>query len=880
MAEIPEVDDERATRMKALQMADLGTARREHISTVDRPNKLHRMNIEQIEATRDSNRKGTEAYSLAEANRDKLNSWATYHETLDENLDSEKLEPLLDGQTHRMALEAKVKGSILEDLANSNRGKKATRGALKSGRGGGAAGARGRGAAIHSYALRSGSLGRGDMTKSDPRRLTPPSFPPETKAPIAPLPQKLSDPSKDCNNPPISRGRPERKRYGVQRNLPPVTKARRPVFAAPPNVNFESLLADGDDFMAAVSNVQIHAAGKPTELPTVPKGDEPPDKNTGTDMASVLPTPQVCPTPSPPQVVRQSPPPPAQCRVETTAPPQSGLAAAPPVVTPTPAAPLRIDVFTNPPENRDGQGTDSASIKTDHGFGSYLPQPQRTTRSEDYGADDLFLCTSPEQPFAAQIDKYGYKFEEANVGASLLDISDEPEEPEHATTQTIQSTPQTRPGFTEVKLKEELNAAKQELLKLTKLLSNQSILDPDVIIYLQERKNRLEEDLAVENAPEVGKSASQTFKPKNAQSLQAPPSLSQSVAPPTTEQKSATLNTLSDTTNGNVVDPFVLSTSQTLKREPEVSERNDLKAQENISSTFNQRVAYDIPGITISQPQATFPHGVPLIIGDHLLPGRPMKSESSWPNAESQSKQYEPNQKCPTTFTPTATFTGAYHFGNNQASAFNGPFQFTYPPAPGVTSISALPPFSAPVSAAVPDTNNEPAVIDYTVPIAPKSRFKMRDAPQFPITAATMQYYSGSLTAQQLKPHASPARKTNENINPVTNFTTSQPIEPGQKFSEHSRNSSSSLSPVASTFRPLPPGRGSIPFAFGASNSGRSTPSHHSRFSSTAPEGPREPKNVFVAEMAKRGVSVSGVPVNNAPVERKKNGMESSKYAH
>lgn len=74
---------------------------------------------------------------------------------------------------------------------------------------------------------------RGDVTKSDPNRLNPPVFT-STKKALSPLPQKPLDPSKDCNNPPATRGRADRKRYGSSRNLPPVTKARRPVFAAPP----------------------------------------------------------------------------------------------------------------------------------------------------------------------------------------------------------------------------------------------------------------------------------------------------------------------------------------------------------------------------------------------------------------------------------------------------------------------------------------------------------------------------------------------------------------------------------------------------------------------------------------------------------------------
>lgn len=68
-------------------------------------------------------------------------------------MDAENLDPLLDGQTHRLALEAKIKGTNLDNPASSGRGKKATRGALHSGRGGGVTGSRGRGGIRYAYSL-------------------------------------------------------------------------------------------------------------------------------------------------------------------------------------------------------------------------------------------------------------------------------------------------------------------------------------------------------------------------------------------------------------------------------------------------------------------------------------------------------------------------------------------------------------------------------------------------------------------------------------------------------------------------------------------------------------------------------------------------------
>lgn len=59
------------TRIKA----DLGTARREYISTSDIPNKNHRVSQAQVEAQRASNIPGSESHRLAETNQSQLNAW-------------------------------------------------------------------------------------------------------------------------------------------------------------------------------------------------------------------------------------------------------------------------------------------------------------------------------------------------------------------------------------------------------------------------------------------------------------------------------------------------------------------------------------------------------------------------------------------------------------------------------------------------------------------------------------------------------------------------------------------------------------------------------------------------------------------------------------
>ncbi|EFQ98740.1 hypothetical protein MGYG_01758 [Nannizzia gypsea CBS 118893] len=876
MAEASDTGNERAQRMKALQMADLGTARREHISTVDRPNKLHRIGIRQIEATRDSNRKGTEAYNLAETNREKLNSWATYHETLEENIDAENLEPLLDGQTHRMALEARIKGTNLDYPVSASRGKKATRGALHSGRGGGFAGTRGRGGTTHYPNTRSG-----DITRSDPNRLSPPSIPTANKAALAPLPQKPLDPSKDCNNPPTFRGRADKKRYGVSRNVPPVTKARRPVFAAPPSINFESLLADGDDFMAAVTGVQFATVAKPAQSPTPSKATEAPIKDL--DVSPVPPMSQGCPESSTdlPKDATETSPQRTQSEVKVAAPFKPKVGAAASATNLMPVAPLRIDVFTNPSEIRNSQGADAVPLKTDHGFGSYLPQPQHPTGTDDHDADDLFLCASPEAPAAAHIEKDNYKTKGSNVGTSLLDISDGPED---TIPLAIRSVPKTEQPQRD-ESKDESNALKEKLAKLTKILLDQSLLDPDVIVYLQERKERLEKELAEKELishPEILKAPNHTTEPGNTKHIQpGPPNPG---APVAAQNAPPTVNLLSDTTNGNAGEPVNLRSSQNAKSEPNPVEVKNPSVQKSAGDSVGQTAIHATPQGPTTKTQTTSIKEVPLIIGDHLLPGRPMKkSEPPRPTAPA----YEPKEQHHFTFSHALTFPGNLNHNSNQSSTFNQgaqcnePVAFTYRP----TSCG-----TAPMAAS--NMGNQSVNIMHITPTAhvspvgpagsnaPKSRFKMRDTPQFPISAATMQYYSGSLLGEQIKPLTSPIRKTNENISPAMNFASPQPIEPDQKSSGHSRNQSSSLSPVASTFRPVSQNRSPIPAAFGATHTGRTTTNHHSRFSSTTSETFPEPKSIFVAEMAKRGVSVSGAPANSALVERKRSGMEGSKYAH
>ncbi|KAJ5081984.1 hypothetical protein N7532_011027 [Penicillium argentinense] len=68
------MDPERERRLMTIQMDDLGTARREYLSTYDEE-VLPNATIEQIEATRACNQRGTPEYRFQQANKPTLDAW-------------------------------------------------------------------------------------------------------------------------------------------------------------------------------------------------------------------------------------------------------------------------------------------------------------------------------------------------------------------------------------------------------------------------------------------------------------------------------------------------------------------------------------------------------------------------------------------------------------------------------------------------------------------------------------------------------------------------------------------------------------------------------------------------------------------------------------
>ncbi|EDP50074.1 conserved hypothetical protein [Aspergillus fumigatus A1163] len=114
------MDEEAIERLKRLQMEDLGTLRREYISTVD-TKKFRNIRLEDIEATRMINVAGSDAAHLAQVNQARLNAWANAYKDLCDPADQEPLDHLLNGQSHRLGLRAVIEGSGGQSYSKSSK---------------------------------------------------------------------------------------------------------------------------------------------------------------------------------------------------------------------------------------------------------------------------------------------------------------------------------------------------------------------------------------------------------------------------------------------------------------------------------------------------------------------------------------------------------------------------------------------------------------------------------------------------------------------------------------------------------------------------------------------------------------------------------------
>ncbi|KAL4985375.1 hypothetical protein BDW68DRAFT_198895 [Aspergillus falconensis] len=102
-------------RLNRLQEADLGTARREEISTADCGFDVRLTRLEVIEASRRSNVPGTIEQQIAHSNRDRLDAWTKH------------LDNLLDGQSHRLRLKDELRKGNTHDQRPPDRCQRAFR---------------------------------------------------------------------------------------------------------------------------------------------------------------------------------------------------------------------------------------------------------------------------------------------------------------------------------------------------------------------------------------------------------------------------------------------------------------------------------------------------------------------------------------------------------------------------------------------------------------------------------------------------------------------------------------------------------------------------------------------------------------------------------
>ncbi|KAI9930853.1 hypothetical protein ASPWEDRAFT_178925 [Aspergillus wentii DTO 134E9] len=264
------MDSTQAERLKRLQMADLGTARREHISTSD--TKRFRERLEDIEALRMTNTAGSEAHRLAKKNEGKLSGWANVYKELGDTEDLEDLDPLLHGQSHRAQLNAIIheSGGQSYDLSSKRSGNhsNSTR-ATFGGRGGGVIGTRGRGSRQPSVVG-----GHTSATPSASSRTSSQGAVSKLGHHIVQLPPARSrplDPALDINSSNISpkqgQSMPQKFKEKFKKPEQPFIKTRRPM-------SIPSSLCSPEDFLAAARSVSNRSS-----VENSPRASKTPDEN-------------------------------------------------------------------------------------------------------------------------------------------------------------------------------------------------------------------------------------------------------------------------------------------------------------------------------------------------------------------------------------------------------------------------------------------------------------------------------------------------------------------------------------------------------------------------------------------------------------------------
>ncbi|EEQ87241.1 uncharacterized protein BDCG_02361 [Blastomyces dermatitidis ER-3] len=264
-------EEERQRRMQELQMADLGSARREYISTVDdAPNKYRHVGLDQIEAMRAANMKGSKVQKLAEANKTQLSAWNNAHQTIGGDVQLEDLDSMMSGQSHRAQLCDLIQSKggqkyIHGPTAPPNGRSRSTqppRGSRGIGRGGGVAGSRARGnfsrtsfgpQSTPSPCVLGSGGGHAVESTPDRRRCLDPA-----RSDAA---ENFREKDTKIGKAGVTPRTPRSDRGSGGLGRPGMVKTRRVV---DPSANSEAMFADPSDFMAVA---KVHNASCPSDPP-------------------------------------------------------------------------------------------------------------------------------------------------------------------------------------------------------------------------------------------------------------------------------------------------------------------------------------------------------------------------------------------------------------------------------------------------------------------------------------------------------------------------------------------------------------------------------------------------------------------------------------
>ncbi|OJD28450.1 hypothetical protein ACJ73_00137 [Blastomyces percursus] len=617
--------------------ADLGSARREYISTVDdAPNKYRHVGLDQIEAMRAANMKGSKVQKLAEANKTLLSGWNNAHKTIGGDVQLEDLDSMMSGQSHRAQLcdLIKAKGGqeyIHDPIAppkGPSRSTQPPRRSRGTTRGGGVVGSCGRGNFLRTAfgpqntpspcVLGSGG-GHAAESTPDRRRCLDPArskadedFPKRDtkigKVGVAPRTTK-SD-----------RGSRGRGRLGT-------VKTRRVV---DPSTNSKAMLADPSDFLAVA---KVHHASGPSDPPK-------PTWNAATQSMTQSDQPKQASIAKDEAVIREKAPhngvlegsikKGAETRkdedtIGTTLANElqfKGTILPEQAAKSTTGNTWAIQVDSLPFDGIGTRQTDFGELKTDKRFRSSLPQPIHTSEESTLLIDLMRKSRSPSNPAPSIRPRHMDSGTNMAPMSSILTNTPPsmrmllPEVPTSSAGAEIVGNSQTRTSNGALKCALDLliDRLQRELDQVSQIIEDTPwpVESTDIRTYLLNRKQQLESEIA-----EVIEMESDIVLPFSTLSLEDPfhkqPNKEDNVS-----EERPILETLVVSMDKKEVAPLIPGPEPTLMS----SGQPDVVPQQVLLMSNHTP---PIPPPTSS----TFTNSVYDIIGDHLLPGRNPSSITS-----------------------------------------------------------------------------------------------------------------------------------------------------------------------------------------------------------------------------------------------------------